>query len=105
MGTFLSLPSDPPSTSLFPTASTSHTEEPIRIALCFAYLATHFDRHEFLWSAVAVENRIMDTLIELKLVAPNAFPNLASLSWCSATCPETGIPHITSHLRSMFSGR
>jgi tRNA pseudouridine(38-40) synthase len=63
----------------------------IRIAICFAYLATRFQRYEFIWNEIAVENLVLDALIEANLVAPDAFNRLPSLSWSAATHPEPGV--------------
>jgi tRNA pseudouridine38-40 synthase len=93
MGGYLTRPSPaidaPPRPPIPSVISSPHKS--VRIAICFAFLATHFQRYEFISSEVAVENLVMDTLIESRLVAPNAFHNFASLAWSAATRPDAGV--------------
>lgn len=61
-----------------------------KIAICYSYIGTGYTALEFLWSDVNVENVVMGTLVEAKLVPPNAFNNLARLEWQSAISTEPG---------------
>jgi tRNA pseudouridine(38-40) synthase len=76
----------------------------IRIAICFAYLATRFQRYEFIWNELAVENLVLDALIEANLVPPDSFNKLPSLAWSAAARPDPGV-HAAAQVLSLEIAR